>query len=231
MRRKIPRVLGAIAVATFGLAAYAGISAATSSPTTFHACLHNGSLSNVSGSSHTCKSGYKAVSWNAVGPTGSKGAPGAPGVSIGVTATSVTPVALSSAMAPVTVLTAGPATVAGNYFASASITAIVAANDYVACYLQPEVHAEVPIVGPVGSEMYQTLPLEGVVPLTAGESISVKCAGYNGSASTEFYGGTVDAVLVNSAIGAPSGGVLKQSSARGARGNASHMIVLPPRPS
>jgi hypothetical protein len=106
MHRNIPRILGAIAVATVGLAAYAGVSAATPSPTTFYACMVHTKIipgSITTDPSLTCgggkwegkggdhaggkwggKGGGKGdggtvVSWNSVGPQGPTGPMGAPG--------------------------------------------------------------------------------------------------------------------------------------------------------
>ena len=95
MHRKIPRILGAMAAATLGLVAYAGISAATPSPTTFYACMNTSTKvipgSITTSSSLTCGKGMAVVSWNSVGPqgpqgiqgiqgdTGSQGVPGTPG--------------------------------------------------------------------------------------------------------------------------------------------------------
>ena len=53
--------------------------AASSAPPTYYSCLHNGLLSKVSTVSHTCPVGYKAVSWNAVGPQGVSGLKGTNG--------------------------------------------------------------------------------------------------------------------------------------------------------
>jgi hypothetical protein len=88
----------AVAAATLGLAAYAGVSAATPSPTTFYACMNTSTKvipgSITTSSSLTCGKGMAVVSWNSVGPqgpqgiqgiqgpkgaTGSPGAPGTPG--------------------------------------------------------------------------------------------------------------------------------------------------------
>lgn len=162
------------------------------------------------------------------GPTGATGAPGAAGVLDGVTATSTTHVSLSSAFTQVTVMQTDPVTVAGDYFISASILAVVGPSDYVACVLQPQVGAHFPAVGPVANESYETLPLVGVAYLPVGDRISVVCNGYIGSADTEFFSGSVDAVLVNSVTGLTSTGVLKASTAGGTGGGALHAPVSLP---
>jgi len=66
-----------------GLAVSAAASS-SKSPPIFYACSKSGSLSSVSNVTHGCAKGYKAVSWNSVGPQGikgiqgPKGAPGSP---------------------------------------------------------------------------------------------------------------------------------------------------------
>ena len=72
MRRRIPRSALAVVLATSAFGVGMAVSAAASSPssTTFFACLHNGTLSKVSTSSHGCSSGYSAIKWNAAGTSG-----------------------------------------------------------------------------------------------------------------------------------------------------------------
>jgi uncharacterized membrane protein len=75
--RKLAYVL---AVAVLVLAAGGGYSlAASSSANTIKACAnkHSGALRLAKGGK--CKKGFKAVSWNKVGPAGANGANGAPG--------------------------------------------------------------------------------------------------------------------------------------------------------
>jgi hypothetical protein len=77
LRFSLPRwtVTVVLCLATFGITA-AVTAGASSSPKTFYACLRGGTLSKVSTSTHTCASGYKLVSWNAVGPQGLQGPKG-----------------------------------------------------------------------------------------------------------------------------------------------------------
>jgi hypothetical protein len=97
MHPKFPRFAGAVAISTIGLVAYAGIGAATPSPTTFYACMVHtkiipGSITTDSsltcqGHEHGGKEGARwggkgdgtVVSWNSVGPQGPTGSTGAPG--------------------------------------------------------------------------------------------------------------------------------------------------------
>jgi hypothetical protein len=68
-----------LTIPAFGLGMAVSVSATASSTTTFYACLHNGRLTKVSTSTHTCKPG-KLESWNAVGPGGGQGIQGIQGV-------------------------------------------------------------------------------------------------------------------------------------------------------
>jgi len=79
--RKLPRWMVAVLLSIPAFGAGLAVSAAASgtSTTTFYACLKSGTLSKVSTSAHTCSTGYKAVSWNAVGPKGIRGIPGPTG--------------------------------------------------------------------------------------------------------------------------------------------------------
>jgi hypothetical protein len=78
-RLRIPRWAAAalLVIPAFGagIAVTAAATTSSSSPT-FYACLHNGTLSKVFNATHTCATGYKAVSWNAVGPHGKQGTNG-----------------------------------------------------------------------------------------------------------------------------------------------------------
>jgi hypothetical protein len=79
--RYIPRwaVAALLTIPAFGAGLAVSAAASGSPSTTFYACLHNGSLSKVSTSSHSCKSHYKAVRWDAVGPQGLQGVQGVQG--------------------------------------------------------------------------------------------------------------------------------------------------------
>ncbi len=71
MRNRIPRMATAVvvAVAAFGAGLAVTAAASGSNSSTVFACLHSGTLSKVSTSSHTCPSGYSQISWNEVGAT------------------------------------------------------------------------------------------------------------------------------------------------------------------
>ena len=79
--RHIPRwaLVPILLFPAFGAGLAVSAAASGSSSTTFYACLHNGTLSKVSTSAHTCPTGYKKVNWNAVGPQGIQGIPGSRG--------------------------------------------------------------------------------------------------------------------------------------------------------
>jgi DNA-binding beta-propeller fold protein YncE len=79
--RKLPRwtVAVLLSIPAFGAGLAVSAAASGTSTTTFYACLYKGGLSKVSTSAHTCPTGYKAVSWNAVGPKGIQGNPGPTG--------------------------------------------------------------------------------------------------------------------------------------------------------
>lgn len=73
-----------VAIATSVTSLFAGMliagpiafATASSSATTYYACLHNGVLSKVGTAKPTCPSGSKLISWNSAGPQGTAG-PGA----------------------------------------------------------------------------------------------------------------------------------------------------------
>jgi len=77
---RIPRwtLAALLTIPAFGLGMAVSASATASSSTAFYACLYKGTLTKVSTSSHTCKSG-KLESWNAVGPEGGQGIQGIQG--------------------------------------------------------------------------------------------------------------------------------------------------------
>ena len=62
----------------FGMGSFAS-SGASSSATTFYACLKGGSLSKVSSTSHTCPKGFTVASWGITGPRGMAGDTGPQG--------------------------------------------------------------------------------------------------------------------------------------------------------
>jgi len=83
MRRTITRLAGTLAIATLGVGAFAGISAATSAPTsstTFYACVdHEGHLENITTGTPRCDHWASVVSWNSTGPQGPAGNTGPQG--------------------------------------------------------------------------------------------------------------------------------------------------------
>jgi hypothetical protein len=82
LSRRIPRwaIAALLTIPAFGAGLAVSAAASGTPSTTFHACLHKGSLSKVSTSSHSCHSGYTKVSWNAIGTQGIQGIQGIRGV-------------------------------------------------------------------------------------------------------------------------------------------------------
>jgi len=80
--RRIPRwaVATLLTIPAFGAGLAVSAAASGSSSKTFYACLHDGSLSKVSTSSHSCPKGSSKESWNAVGSQGTQGVQGIPGL-------------------------------------------------------------------------------------------------------------------------------------------------------
>lgn len=56
-------------------------------------------------------------------------------------------------------------------------------------------------VGPVSGLSYETIPLTGLMLLSAGQQPTVYCTDYTSDSSTEFYDGAMTATLMNSASG------------------------------
>jgi hypothetical protein len=70
-------IAAALAVAMLAVGAAVVTAGAANPPTTYYACLLNGSLSQVGTTSPTCQSkGATVISWNSVGPQGLPGADG-----------------------------------------------------------------------------------------------------------------------------------------------------------
>jgi Collagen triple helix repeat (20 copies) len=144
----------------------------------------------------------------ATGATGAQGPQGPAGDSYGVTGYSGTSAALSTADQLVTVMSTAAVPATGTYYVTATVTAVVSAGDYVACYIDGQEETDVPVVGPVAGIGYQTLALTASVPASAGDAISVTCAGYEGDAGTSFYSGEMTALLVSNSTGL-SGSAIK----------------------
>jgi hypothetical protein len=93
----------------------------------------------------------------------------------------------------------------GTYYVNASVTAIVANGDEVACGIDGAAGGLFP-VGPVASpgnnfSSYETLPVTGAVSLNSGQKINVVCEEYSGYAGTEFVRGALTAILVANSTG------------------------------
>jgi hypothetical protein len=130
---------------------------------------------------------------------------GPAGEALGISTSTTTAVPLTTAMAGVTVMTSRTVPVAGDYYVSASILTRVDAGDTVACYINNQHGNHVPAFGPAANETYAPLPLDDVITLNAGASISVVCVGYTGKPNTEFFSGTINALLVGNSNPGPAG--------------------------
>ncbi len=189
-----------LALAGAGSDALASNAAATGQ---IKACYKTGTTLvplNHIGNSGKCPTGDTGLTWNKTGPPGP---PGPSGVSVGVSATSGTTVSLDQANTLIPVLTSEPVPQSGTYYVNASIMLTVGQGDTVVCVYDiggTETGAFA-TVGPVAGLSYQTLPLTGMLNLTAGDALSVSCSDYTSDAATSFYNGAITGMLINSATG------------------------------
>jgi hypothetical protein len=153
-----------------------------------------------------CPSGDTSLTWNTRGPQGAQGAQGPQGpagVAVGTSGTSGTSVVLDQASTLTPVLSATAVPDAGTYYVNASVMLVVAQGDTVACVLGVNGAPTGPFatVGPVSNQTYETLPLNQMMSLSAGNVPTVYCTGYASNVNTLFYDGGITATLINSATG------------------------------
>jgi hypothetical protein len=124
-------------------------------------------------------------------------------VAQGISAISSTSVDLNKIQTLTTVMTSGAAPTSGTYYLNASIMAVVAQGDTLACIYAEDcgTTGAFATVGPVANQTYETLPLVGSVPVPAGTAVQVQCTGYIGASATSFYNGAITGVLINGAAG------------------------------
>lgn len=238
--RRAGRVLGATAV--LGLAA-AGISYAAIPDSTglIHGCYSttSGALRVIDpAKTKACPTGTTGLNWNQKGlqgpagpkgpagpqgpqgPAGPQGPQGPAGATAGVSVTTGSSVPLNQPMTLTPVMFTPAVSTSGSYYVNASVMLVVAQGDTVACILTNGGSASgaFSTVGPVSNQTYETIPVSGLLNLSAGQSAGVECSGYTGNSATSFYDGALNATLVNSAVGnAPA------LSTRGTRGLPTHL--------
>jgi hypothetical protein len=175
----------------------------TATPAPIKACYKTGTalvpLSHVGGTVK-CPAGDTTLTWNKVGP---QGPPGPSGISVGVSGTSTTSVALNQAQTLTPVLSSSAVPVGGTYYVNASVMLVVAQNDTVACIYEVNGQAEgaFATVGPAANQTYETLPMSQALSIPAGSSPVVECSDYTSSSVTSFYDGGITATLITSATG------------------------------
>jgi hypothetical protein len=136
---------------------------------------------------------------------------------VGTSAVNGTLIPLNQAQVLKSVLQSnGQLTTAGTYYVSASVMLVVAAGDTVACILADDGVAVgiFSTVGPVGNQTYETLPINEAISANAGDVLFVQCADYTNSNVTEFYDGSMTAVLINSQAGNAAAHEAKSRPAR-----------------
>jgi hypothetical protein len=203
------RWLGVSAVtatcAAFALLGIGGdaLAGSTATPGQIKACYKTGvtlpPLTHI-GTSAACPTGDNSLVWNKVGP---QGPPGPAGVSVGSSGVSGTSIVLDQAQTLTPVLSSAAVPTGGTYYVNASVMLVVAQGDTVACILDNggSYTGAFATVGPVANQTYETLPLTGMMNLSAGAAPAVACADYTANANTSFYDGGITATLINSATG------------------------------
>lgn len=165
--------------------------------------------------SAACPSGYSSLTWNQQGPagpqgaTGAKGATGATGktgpagLSVGVSVSAPTQVVLDHAQDLSPVMAAQAVPQSGDYFVNASVQLLINTGDLVACILGQggADQDEYATAGPFPTQSYATIPLTGLMQLSAGQQPTVYCTDYNSDSATEFYDGDMTATLMNTVSG------------------------------
>lgn len=131
----------AVGVLMIGGTAFAVSSSIPDGNGIIHGCYDSGGNVKVIDTSVTsaCPKGYTTLNWNYQGPQGQKGdagatgAQGPAGISVGVSGSSSTEVAMLSPAAYEAVTTSPAAPQAGDYYVNASITGLTADPDVLSC--------------------------------------------------------------------------------------------------
>jgi hypothetical protein len=201
-----------------------------------HGCYTNAELNGshalvLQDAGTSCPKGTTAVQWNeqgqpgATGQTGATGAQGPAGISVGVSGSSNTELAMLSPAAYEPVMTSPAVPQAGDYYINATVSGLVDGPDVLNCGF-----GEDPGVVQADSESYETVSLVGDVELSAGEPVTIFCASGDGVTGTEFLWGYVTATLINSsnaAVGSTAAQGAASSDARRAPA-ASRWVNKPP---
>ena len=213
--------VAAVGLVSGGTAAAAGLAATpVDGSGVIHGCW---TTKAVNGGSHTfvlrnagtaCPAGTTAITWNKAGPAGPQGPQGIQGVQgpqgpagvvEGASGTSSTAVPLTAVQNLAVVMSASAVPASGDYYVDAVVMLRVGAGDTVACILAKNGNAlgAYSTVGGIGttSKTYETLPLRGKISMAAGDVPGVMCTGYSGSQDTEFYDGSMTAMLMSGATG------------------------------
>jgi len=134
------------------------------------------------------------------GQPGAQGPQGPAGASVGTAATSSTIVPLNAA-ATSTVLTGPAVPSSGTYYVTVAATFGIAQGNSVICDLESSSGGTASSAfteGPEPADIDETLPLNGVLVLSAGAAPEVRCTDTGPGDITFFQQGTITAVLVSS---------------------------------
>jgi hypothetical protein len=224
--------VAAVGLVSGGTAAAAGLAA---SPVDGSGVIHGcWTTKAVNGGSHAfvlrnagtaCPAGTTAITWNKAGPAGPQGPQGIQGpqgpsgVLKGASGNTATQVPLSTAQTLAVAMSASAVPLTGDYYVDAVAMLVVDSGDTVSCILAVNGNAlgAYSSVGPTATKTYETLPLRGEINMAAGDVPQVMCTGYTGSQITNFYNGSMTAMLMTGV----SGNVVTRSS--GARSLPPHL--------
>jgi len=213
------RLFVAVAVTVFCTVLALGVTSAIAAEdhpravaTIFHACLKNGTLSNVGTTPRTCPSGFQAVSWDQTGPKGATGARGLAGPkgdtgargprgpSNSFYAADSTAQQVQPTLTSVLSVSLG----AGTYVVNADIwlddESPSNSSDLAVCELTLGTatdEVEVGLLGPSGAPQNEgTLSMTVAATITSAGSATVSCAGEGNTGLT--YANTVNITAIQS---------------------------------
>ena len=220
MASRKARPLGVVAIlcTVLGLGVTTAVAADTTATaaTVFHACLKNGTLSDVGTTPRTCSKGFKAVSWNQTGPKGPNGATGPAGPtgptgpmgpSNSFSATS-SDTGIGTSFTPIVSVNLG----VGKFVVDASVwvedTSPSDASDLVVCDLSIGIGTvetvEMGLLGPSSTpENNGTLALTGAatIPGPASGGAEVSCAGEGNTGEVVAEDASITAIQASSLNG------------------------------